>query len=427
MTEPSRLAALPGYDTAPDVYETTQLTDDTVSTVPTSPRSPSEPSDTSVDEDDEDEESYGVSRRRLHPERARSRFGATSGRVEARGVDLSDRVDGRRRGYRMRKRRGLGGDDGEEEEGLEARIARLRREVEECRAEAGEERGGQTEGGAEEDVGGAEGRAGEVDGLSRLLAGIEVPSTNRRAQARQQPPIANGAPASGPPPAAAEGDVSDEQTLSRVADFDSRLSALEQALGISTLDAATSDAVSMPVLPSLALLDQQLSALTSATSLTNLEAAGSRIQKLRHEAQQLSQQQQQQRQGENQAPTSTVNGDTSTADDETSGSFSAADIEKLQDLYTLLPTLHSLSPTAPALLARLKSLRTLHTSAASAASELENVESRQAEMDRELTVWREGLGRVEAGVQEASEANGRNGRFVEGWVKELEGRMNGLR
>ncbi|KAK4550324.1 hypothetical protein LTR36_003291 [Oleoguttula mirabilis] len=410
MPEPSRLTALPGYDTAPDVYETLDAADDTSSTIQTSPRSASEPSDTSEEEDEE--ESYGVSRRRLFPERARSRFGATSSRVETKHVDLSDRVDGRRRGYNVR-RKGAGGVDAEEEEGLEARIARLRREIEECKAEAEEER--QADDGAEDDQAVA---GEEIDGLSRLLASIEVPTRPdaRRARGQQRPATAKGAPI---PPAEPDGEITDEQTLSRVADFDTRLAAMEQALGISTLDAATSEAVSAPLLPSLTLLDQQLSALTSATSLTNLEAAGSRIQKLKNAAEQLSHAQEA-------SSDATLNGDS--ADGDTAApSLSHDDMQKLHSLYALLPNLQGLAPTVPAMLARLRSLRTLHTSAANAASELEEVERGQAEMDKELAAWREGLEKVETAVGEASEANGRNGRFVDGWVKELEGRMKALR
>ena len=137
MSESSRLATLPGYDTAPDVYETLDATDDTSTTFQTSQTSPSEAS-SETSEDEQDEESYGVSRRRLFPERARSRFSATSSRVETKHVDLSDRVDGRRRGYKVRKQ-AVEGDD-EKDEGLEARIARLRREIEECKAEAEDEK-----------------------------------------------------------------------------------------------------------------------------------------------------------------------------------------------------------------------------------------------------------------------------------------------
>ena len=410
MSEASRLAALPGYDTAPDVYETLDSTDDTSTTFRTSHTSPSEASDTS--EEDDGEESYGVSRRRLFPERARSTFGATSGRVETKRVDLSDRVDGRRRGYKVRRKTAFG--DDEEDEALEARIARLRREIEECKAEAGHER--QTEEGAGDDE---TDTRDDVEGLSKLLASIEVPSRHNTPRGQAQhpsPKVVKGAPITAAEP---DGDVTDEQILSRVTDFDLRLSALEHVLGVSALDAPTTEAVTTPLLPTLLLLDQQLSALTSATSLTSLEAASSRIQKLKGDAEQFSHSQEEGLAG-------TANGGNTSTDGKLPA-VSHDDIQKLQSLYALLPSLQSLSPTVPAIVSRLRSLRTLHTSAANAASEVEEVERRQAEMDKELVAWREGLEKVEMTVRGANEANGRNGRVVEGWVKELEGRMKALR
>ncbi|TKA76316.1 hypothetical protein B0A55_04190 [Friedmanniomyces simplex] len=444
MTESSRLAGLPGYDTAPDVYETPDLIDDTTATtttIPSSPRRRSARDETadaattttttaSEDEDDADaakEGENGVSKRRLHPERARRVFGAASGRVGVEGVDMSDRVDGGRRGYRVRRpgrrRRGVeGGSEGEEggsdgeEEGLGERIARLRREVEECRGLAGREKGGD---GVGEEGEGAREMEEEVDGLGRLLASIEVPVRRDRRKGQlggPGPPAVNGD--TDIPARDMDEELSDEQTLGRVADFDTRLSALEQALGISSLDAATSDALSAPVLPSLTLLDQQLSALASATSLTHLEAASGRIQKLRGEAEQVSHAQA--------TASPAVNGDVP-GPDRSTNALSQEEMDKLQHLYQLLPNLQSLSPTVPAILTRLRSLRTLHTSAANAAAELDEVERRQAQMDEELAQWRDGLARVEKAVGQASEANGVNGRIVDGWVKDLEGRVKGVR
>ncbi|KAI7344674.1 hypothetical protein KC367_g4159 [Hortaea werneckii] len=404
MTEPSRLAGLPGYDTAPDVYETpaADLTDSTsVATQQTSPRSPSESSATSDEDDgegdDDEEEAFGVSRRRLYPSQARSRFASTSRRVEARNVDLSDRVDGRRRGYKVR--RGVVAGE-EEEEGLEARIARLRREIEECRAEAG-----QTGQGDGEQEGGEEG----VESLSRLLSSVEMP---RRQGTRSSQVPTRPTPTEddrGITRDAAEGDMTDEQMLGKVTDFDTRLYALEQALGLSSLESATSEGLPAPVLPSLTLLDQQLTALSTASSLTNLEAASTRLSKLKAEAQQAAS-----REGDDEAGAA-------------GAALHTEDQEKLQALYTLLPNLQTLAPTVPAILTRLRSLRTLHTTAANAGASLDELEQKQAEMEKELKAWREGLEKVEQAVTQADEANGRNGRVVEGWVKELEGRMKTLR
>ncbi|KAK3663004.1 hypothetical protein LTR22_006168 [Elasticomyces elasticus] len=363
MAESTRLASLPGYDTAADIYETPELAP---ATAPTSPSTvPTSDEDSEVSSEDG---RAGVSRRRLFPQTARTRFKSRSRGVEVGGVDLSDRVDGGRKGYSTRRRRrrrdeeasGSGSGSEDVEEGLEAKIARLRREVEECRLLAEQERQDESE-----DEAGK-----EVDVLGAA-----------------------------PDP---DGDVLDEQALGRVADFDTRLSALEQALGISTLDAVGSDTIAAPVLPSLTLLDQQLTALTTATSLSHLEAASSRIQRLRMEAEQ--------------PPT---NGDTP----ETTNQIPSEDAEKLQQLYALLPTLQSLSPTVPAMLARLRSLRNLHTTAASAAADLDEVEKRQSEMESDLSEWRNGLLRVEQAVGQASEANGKNGRIVDGWVKDLETRL----
>ncbi|KAK3648824.1 hypothetical protein LTR56_007264 [Elasticomyces elasticus] len=384
MAESTRLASLPGYDTAADIYETPELAP---ATAPTSPSTvPTSDEDSEVSSEDG---RAGVSRRRLFPQTARTRFKSRSRGVEVGGVDLSDRVDGGRKGYSTRRRRrrrdeeasGSGSGSEDVEEGLEAKIARLRREVEECRLLAEQERQDESE-----DEAGK-----EVDVLGTLLSGLDVPVRRNR----QQVQSAGAAPDP-------DGDVLDEQALGRVADFDTRLSALEQALGISTLDAVGSDTIAAPVLPSLTLLDQQLTALTTATSLSHLEAASSRIQRLRMEAEQ--------------PPT---NGDTP----ETTNQIPSEDAEKLQQLYALLPTLQSLSPTVPAMLARLRSLRNLHTTAASAAADLDEVEKRQSEMESDLSEWRNGLLRVEQAVGQASEANGKNGRIVDGWVKDLETRL----
>lgn len=411
---PHKLAQLPGYDTAPDVYETGDATDGdtTTSTQQTHSQVPSEASDTSEEEDDAD--SYGVSRRRLYPERARSRFGEQSRRLVTKGTDISDRVDGKRKGYRTRSRPRVV----DEDETLDARIARLRKEIEECKAEAEAEKQ-EAEGDDDEEE---EGDAlDDCETLSKLLAGIDVPSTKRKGH-RRNGSIFHDAPTTVPPATAGadQEDITDEQTLSRVSAFDSRLAALESALGISALDNLT-ETQATPILPGLTLLDHQLASLTSATNLSSLEQISSRIQKLKLEAQTLAHLQQQSANG---IPSSSDAEDEE--DEEAPTLLTSEDMTRLQSLYTLLPTLQSLSPTVPALMTRLRSLRTLHTTAANASADLESLEQRQAEMDQELKMWREGLEKVEEAVKNADEANGRNGSTVKGWVDDLEKRVKAL-
>ncbi|CZT19201.1 uncharacterized protein RCC_05047 [Ramularia collo-cygni] len=413
---------LPGLDSAPDVYATPDFNDDaTESTNDTSPERGSE-SDTSH-EDEEDDTSYGVSRRRLYPDRARSRFDAQSRGVETSVGDMSDRVDGKRKGLKVRR---LRRDEVEQEpETLEAKIARLKREMEECRLEAqAEDEAAQKQGEAESGIQDA------IESLSRMMSGLDMPASKRRGHARNKSAY-HDAPSI--PPSTTEQQQNDhqqsppgDQTLSNVTAFDSRLAAIESALGLSSLDAATEmSALSSPLLPTIALLDHQVATLTSATSLSALEAASTRIHKLKAEAAELSDLQ-------TQPPQSTA---TSDAEDSASeaevtsppAALTSEDMQSLQALYAILPTLQSLSPMVPALTNRLRSLRTIHTAAANAHNDLDELEGRQVEMDKELKMWREGLEKVEEAVETAGEQNANNGKFVKQWIEELDGRVKALR
>ncbi|KAL1585939.1 hypothetical protein WHR41_05023 [Cladosporium halotolerans] len=396
MAAPSRLAALPGFDTAPDVYETPELTDDTSTTQHTA-SAPSEEDDsetstsaTTDSEDDSGSENGVVSRRRLKPSSARERFTREGQGVEIKGGRFGDRVGGLGgRGYRVRA---LG--RREEEESLGERVARLRREVEECRVLAESDAAGEAVG------------EGEMEGLKRVLEGLELNKSRDTKVSRSE----------------VEDEGRGEDVSKGVAEFDARLSVLEKSLGLSSLDTGSPET---PLLPSLALLDRQFGALMTASSLASLEAASDRIKKLKEEAEQLSMV------SSNPAEPppeqwSSGNG-TATPQAETAGpSLAAVDIEKLRSLHALLPTLQSLTPTVPALLDRLRSLHTLHSGAANAAGEMEDLERRQDDFEKELKEWREGLEKVEKAVREADEANGRNGKVVQSWVKDIEGRVGKL-
>ena len=391
MAAPSRLAALPGYDTAPDVYETPELTDDTSTTHQTAPSEGEDDATTSTSastdsEYDSEAESGVVSRRRLKPSHAREKFTREGKGVEIKGGRFGDRVGGLGgRGYRVgaAPRR-------DEKEALAERVARLKREVEECRVLAEGQDGGEAAG------------EGDMAGLRKVLEGLHM---NKRSHSRAR--ISDK-----------EGTKADEDVSKGVAEFDARLSIMEKSLGLSSLEGGAPET---PLLPTLALLDRQFGALMSASSIASLEAASARIKKLREEAEQLSL-------PATTEPTTQAQQDgTVTPPSETSQpGLSSVDVEKLRALHNLLPTLQSLSPTVPALLDRLRSLHTLHAGAANAASELEELERSQDDFDKELKEWRQGLEKVEKAVREADEANGRNGKVVQSWVKDVEGRMSKL-
>ena len=143
-----------------------------------------------IAEEVEDEDDYehhqqqpgneGISRRHLQPNQARSFF--SPARVDANGVDFSDRISGKRRSYRTSSRRRRrrrprpqldkdhddqevghrqdiiedddddddnDNDDDYEEESLQRRMARLRRELEEVREEVKRRRAGKGDDGEE--------------------------------------------------------------------------------------------------------------------------------------------------------------------------------------------------------------------------------------------------------------------------------------
>lgn len=451
MSTSEALKQLPGLDNAPDVYATPDPHHDgdateSSSITPTSPsatgrRGGGSGSDTGHDDDgddSEDSQTHGVSRRRLYPDRARSKFDAQSRGIETRGVDLSDRVDGKRRGFttvkatRRRSRRG----SGEEVETLEAKIARLKREVEECRLEArAEEEEGQQE---------TEGETKDaIEALSRLMSELDsVPSGMKKKGHARTRSAYHDAPTIPPSSTTSEQQKqqdqqpSDQTTLTNITAFDSRLAAIESALGLSSLDSTTElSALTSPLLPTIALLDHQVATLTSATSLSALEAASTRIHKLKTEAAELSNLQSQQP-PQSSTPTSDVDEEDDSSSEAAaehtipttpSATLTSSDLKTLQSLYTLLPTLQSLSPMIPALTSRLRSLRTIHTAASTAHTDLDGIEERQGEMEKELRLWREGLERVEEAVEGAEEQNEVNGKFVKSWVEELEGRVRELK
>ncbi|PIA92935.1 hypothetical protein CB0940_04363 [Cercospora beticola] len=421
---PAPRSELPGLDTAPDVYETYVDDDTTASTAGnrSSPPLPSEPSDTSADEEDDDD-FRGISTRRLHVSGARLRFGEQSRIIETRGADLSDRVDGRRKGYRVKR----GGAVQDDDETLEAKIARLRREVEECRAEAEAERRQRKADTDNEDGEDDDGYVDATEKLCEMLAEAQLPEKARKKKGHARNnsgSVFHDAPSTAIPDTGTDrdGDVNDEHTLTKVSAFEARLAALEQSLGIASLDSVTdADSASTPLLPTLTLLDHQLASLTTATSLSSLEQATSRIQKLKSEAHNLAQLQR--------AAVSAKSTPAGSDDEEESEApplLSSDDMKRLETLYTLLPSLQSLSPIVPPLVERLRSLRTLHSAAANASRDLDDIESRQAEMDKELKMWREGLQKVEEAVEQHGQANGRNGNFVKGWVEDLEARVKAL-
>lgn len=213
--------------------------------------------------------------------------------------------------------------------------------------------------------------------------------------------------------------------LAKAADFDARLSLVETLLGVETIHLPTQDKPSYAtVLPTLENLDRQISTLSSSTN-SSLDLIGRKVKQLTQDTQKLAE-----------ARTSAR-----TAQDALNLSleFAIVDTEHIRDaeeisernakinaLYGTLPTIDSLAPLLPSVLDRLKSLQSVHAGAASASQNLVKLEAQQQSMAEELKSWREGLEKVEKAVEQGEQTMMGNAKVVEAWVKELEDRMQKL-
>ncbi|KAG6005784.1 hypothetical protein E4U21_007617 [Claviceps maximensis] len=417
-----KYAALPDLDSAPDIYETPELTDDN-STVPTNTNR-AQSDDEFYDVDGDDEDDNGISRTRLRINEARSRF--LPGNVDANGLRFSDRVDGKRKSYRTSSRRqrilhdgthelgDLSDDDDDNDESLERKVARLTREVEEARAEYMKQSSAASGNSQSEELPTEEG----LSSLSRVLDEIAKPLGLDTSQATVPSPTilnqAEGVPADDGATYTITYAPSYEQShaLAKAADFDRRLLMLERALGISSSSVIEAGSNGLPraILPTLDGLEKQVSTLAQA-STSNLDAISRRVRALAAEQDKLNESREKAK-----------------ALREELGKQSPAPVDeseqesKIKALYGILPTIENLAPMLPPLLDRLRSLRAIHAEAATASQTLELIESQQTEMNEELKLWKEGLEKVEHSMKDGETLMKENVQVMEGWIKDLEAR-----
>ncbi|KAM3447395.1 hypothetical protein MY3296_008746 [Beauveria thailandica] len=411
-----KYANLPDLDlSAPDIYETPELTDDN-STIPTAAAR------TQSDDDfyDVDDDTEAISRSRLRIGEARSRFEPAA--VDTAGVDFSDRVDGKRKSYKASSRRQrilqdgtteLGDlSDDDDEESLERRIARLTREVQEAKDEYDTLKASPD---AQEDP--------RLQSLSDLLASMSLPGAVTRETATANTTTADESATEkeiGGPTYTITYAPTYEQThaLAKAADFDRRLLALEKGLGISLSVSAEAGEGGLPraILPTLDNMDKQIATLAQA-STANLDAISRRVRTLASDQDKLNDAREKAKALREEL------GKASGPSPQTQADDAAEQETKINALYAVLPTIESLAPMLPPLLDRLRSLRAIHADAAAASQTLDQIEQRQADMTAELKQWREGLQKLEETMKESDSTVKGNVTVMEGWVKDLEGRM----
>lgn len=372
---------------------------------------------------DEDEDNHGISRTRLRINEARSRF--LPANVDANGVDFSDRVDGKRKSYKASSRRQRILEDGthelgdlsddDDDESLERRIARLKREVEEAKEEYAKRKAVS----AAESKDTAPADAG-LETLSQVLDEIAKPLALEisRGTSKVQFPTSSGKPGDAP---VADGPTytvtyaptyEQSHALAKAADFDRRLLMLEKALGISSSSLTEAGANGLPraILPTLDNMDKQITTLAQA-STQNLDAISRRVRTLASEQDKLNDSREKAKQLREELG---KQGASSTDESEQES--------KINALYGILPTIENLTPMLPPLLDRLRSLRAIHADAATAGQTLERIEAQQTEMTEELKQWKEGLEKMENAVREGDTTVQGNMKIMEGWVKDLEER-----
>jgi len=414
----------------------------------TSARSPSVSSyDDAVEDISAD--TSGVVRSRLETSQARTRF--RPARVNARNVDFSGRLGQSNQSYRTSSRRhqadSVAGEDDEygdfsddEDETLDRKLARLKREVEEIKIESEHAAQNKTsnESQDESQSGGTaqEQTIADVTRLSEALDSIYFQRHGRLRSAQAdfvrilessgQPNKTIGfrshttveeTPVTDDPKQTPDLDPHLAQALFKTAEFESRLTFLEASLGLNGSNIPDQgNTPSKPIIPSLSDIDRQLQTIANMPS--SIESAHNKTRQLIKDAERLERLRAANDDGATNHPTTSalINGHGSHIDTPEKAS-------KINALYGTLATIDTLSPTLPMVLERLRTLRALHTSAVTASTALDDIEKRQAEQAAEIGQWREALQKVELYVKDGQSSLKENVEEVDTWVRELEERL----
>lgn len=303
----------------------------------------------------------------------------------------------------------------------------MRREIEEVKEEYARKIAEKKDVGDKQEV-----NEDDVSSLSRILDGLSAlrtkPATTGGKLARD---LGTGIQASGPPQVVQRAGEQATYTvtyapiyqqshaLAKAADFDGRLAMLEKSLGLSSNALPTSGAsVPRAILPTLETLQRQISLLNDSTP-SSLDSISRRVRTLTQEAEQLEEARKSAKAARD--ALKAAGGDIAAEDGEDS-----EQVSKINALYGTLSTIENLAPLLPSLLDRLRSLRAIHADAATASESLERAERRQADMAGDIKKWREGLEKVEEAMKNAETVMSGNMKVVEGWVKELEAKVEKL-
>lgn len=469
MAAVKKYAGLPDVDEGVEIFESTLPDLTEASTLPTD----------STDESDED--NPHLDRGGLNADAARQRFEPSV--IDASNANFSDTIDSGRQAYQIRSKRRRrraartsdAYSDDSEEETLQGRLARLKREAAELQAEIdkveqGKDKSHDTDGDSDyedtvdhlthhEDLArGAEELNSSLDGISlsnrrkgrtleeEFMEGLDRDPAKRKAGKQTS-----------------NSDTLPKSSISAIAAFSDRLTALEATLGVTT----TSSNTVPPVIPTLDTLTTQIETLystltpkndsssTSPVTTAHLDALAQKIRHLITESKRLEDSRRAATKSfeelletrdrhahliqhtHGQHPTTearlTRNGssqDVNISKDDMQNRFTALFLDdqarRISALYMLLPTIQSLQPLLPVVLERLRALSVIHTGAAEVRGELDDVERRLESQEQDVKKWREALERVEGAMQEGRAAMKDNAQVVGDMVRGLESRVKAL-
>lgn len=478
-----KYAGLPDVeDNAQEVYETTLPDLTEASTIPTQ-----------SDSSDHDHEDANFDRGTLNPDAARRRFEPSL--VDARHADFSDTIAGQRAAYRTGRRRRRprpnrtraldqrlsDSSDLSDQETLQVRVARLRREAEEVKAEleqlekrdehklrdtdkiTGDEDGDS----AYEDAvdrGSQDGQKlnTETEVLDKLLRGLTTKTSGVDAGAIDQAflsRLSDPAVAQERSWVVRQDHSLSPSTISAIAAFSDRLTALESVLGLP----ASTTTRSSPILPTLTLLTTQVETLaatlapppevtTTSTgtsvldSTIHLQPLFQRIRDLNDEVkalaasnrtasksfEELMESRDRHRRGssksnyqhnrhtDSQRDTAQTSPERTDAQAQFEATFLESHASRITALHALLPTITQLQPLLPIVLERLRTLSRIHTGAAESRAELDEAERRTDELEDQVKTWSQAVDRVEKAMAQGQVVMKENVATIAEMVREVE-------
>lgn len=212
------------------------------------------------------------------------------------------------------------------------------------------------------------------------------------------------------------------KSVRQVADIDSRLSAIERAIGSSKLyPVSITDLRSKSILDSLDTFDRQISSMLGA-STPSLDATIHKIRQLHQDADRLEAQRKASQAQEQEYGNMIANRD-KTIDDRV---MSSERTSKINALHGTLATIDFLSQDLPFILDRLRTLQSIHSVSGRAGSLVEEIDKRQVQQDVEISQWKESLRNVEEKLEKGESSLTNNTTVIGDWVRDLQARLDKL-